>query len=205
MATARRPIIFNANAKDWRIPPSESADAAFAFHQRHFNYEPTKLIALPDIAASIGVKQVYVKSEISRFGLPSFKILGASWGVFRCLATRFSLPLSATLQDIKAALDGSHYTLYAATDGNHGRAVARMASILGMSAEIHVPYGLSLAAIASIESEGAHVVVSQGNYDVAISDADKASQHSYGLLIQDYAFGDYLDIPQVSILNYRPG
>ena len=46
-------------------------------------------------------------------------------------------------------------TLLAATDGNHGRAVAAMARLLGFDARIFVPDDMVAARIAGIESEGA--------------------------------------------------
>jgi diaminopropionate ammonia-lyase len=57
-------------------PPSR---AVFDFHRRLPAYEPALLIDAPQIAAPLGVGRVLVKAENRRLGLPSFKILGASW------------------------------------------------------------------------------------------------------------------------------
>ncbi len=51
-------------------------------------YESTLLIDAPQIAASLGVGRVLVKAENRRLGLPSFKILGASWATYRALVER---------------------------------------------------------------------------------------------------------------------
>jgi diaminopropionate ammonia-lyase len=39
----------------------------------------------PGLADSLGVGKVWVKDESRRMGLPAFKILGASWAVYRAL------------------------------------------------------------------------------------------------------------------------
>ena len=54
-----------------------------------------------------------------------------------------------------------------ATDGNHGRAVAHIAALLGLDAEVLVPAGTVAARIAAIEAEGARVHVVDGDYDAA--------------------------------------
>lgn len=152
---------------------------------------------LDDLAQELGVRAIYLKDEGHRFGLPSFKILGASWGTFRAIASRLALPLDCGLETVKRSLRDSNTTLYAATDGNHGRAVARMGYWLGLPVEIHVPAGMHAATIQLIESEGANVVVSKGNYDDSILEAQAACRTEGGMLIQDFAFGDYQEIPQV--------
>ena len=41
------------------------------------DYKPTPLVELPEVAAACGVKRVLYKDESHRFGLQSFKALGA--------------------------------------------------------------------------------------------------------------------------------
>jgi len=62
--------------------------------------------------------------------MPSFKILGASWAVYRLLVARLApSPRWDTLDDLRAAFAPlGALELVAATDGNHGRAVAHMAT-----------------------------------------------------------------------------
>ncbi|CAL9379362.1 hypothetical protein SUDANB105_01027 [Streptomyces sp. enrichment culture] len=52
-----------------------------------------------------------------------------------------------------------------ATDGNHGRAVARMARLLGLRAHVFVPRSVHPRAVAAIAAEGAQVTEVQGSYD----------------------------------------
>ena len=53
----------------------------------------TPLVEAPQLAAKIGVARVVVKNETSRFDLPSFKILGASWASYVALRERLG-PIS---------------------------------------------------------------------------------------------------------------
>jgi diaminopropionate ammonia-lyase len=123
-------------ARGW-IGPAAPAGVR-EFHRGLPGYAPTPLRELPAIAAELGVGRLLVKDETDRLGLPAFKVLGASWAVHRAL-------VSADRPD----------TLVTATDGNHGRAVARTARLLGLAAHVVVPPGVHPAAVAAIEGEGA--------------------------------------------------
>lgn len=199
----RRPVFFNPAAKSWTAPVTDSPDLAYQFHQQLPQYKRTKLTPLEDLAKELGLRAVHLKDETCRLGLPSFKILGASWGTFRAIAQKLHLPLDSSLDTVKQALSSTSISLYAATDGNHGRAVARMASILGVPAQIHVPGCMHKATIELIKSEGARVVVSDSFYDKAVVDArEAAAQDSTAIVVQDYASGDYVQIPQASIPDF---
>ena len=106
-----------------------------------------------------------MKDESQRLGLPSFKILGASWAVYRLLVGRLGHePEWRDLDELRRALAPlGPLTLVAATDGNHGRAVAHMARLLGYAARIFVPAGTAPARIDAIEGEGAPVTVVDGH------------------------------------------
>lgn len=197
MSKYRRGVYFNDEWRSWNSSPSPSEDQVPRFHRSLPDYEPTPLRKLEDLAKEVGVRAIYLKDEGNRFGLPSFKILGASWGTFRAIASHLNLGLDVHISALRRALKGSDIALYAATDGNHGRAVARMGYWLGLRVEIHVPAIMNTQTIHLIESEGAVVVRSTGTYDDAVLEAQTASSGQGGLLIQDFAFGDYEDIPQV--------
>src|SRR5258708_8877025 len=141
---------------------------AFAFHQKLPGYAPSPLIDAPTIAQMLGVGKVWVKDESSRFGLPAFKLLGASWAVYRALLKQLggtSNPWN-TFDDLRERFAPLNpLTLVAATDGNHGRAVARMAKLLGFAAHILVPPDMALARVEAIKSEGADMTVVHGSYD----------------------------------------
>ena len=123
----------------------------------------------PRLADALGVGKVFVKDESNRLGLPAFKILGASWAVYRALEERVGdegFGDWETIEDLKAKLEPLRpLTLVAATDGNHGRAVARVARLLGLGARIFVPGDMAPARREAIAGEDAEVVVVDGTYD----------------------------------------
>jgi diaminopropionate ammonia-lyase len=85
-------------------------------------------------------------------------------------------------------------TLTTATDGNHGRAVAHMARLLGYAARIFVPAGTVDARIDAIESEGATVTVVDGTYDDAVA-ASAAVAGDRVLVVSDTSWEGYTDVP----------
>ncbi len=114
-AARRRAGVLRVNlnpAYDPGAVPAPSGEA-LAFHRAMDGYEPTPLVALGD--------GVWLKDESNRFGLPAFKVLGASWAVERALRA-----------------DPSIHTLVAASAGNHGRAVAHVAARRGLTRP-HLP------------------------------------------------------------------
>ena len=183
---------------------SRPGSRVHAFHQRLAGYEPTPLREAPELAARCGVGCVLVKDESSRLGLPAFKILGASWATYRVLCDRLGgEPEWTTLDDLAAVVADrlGPLRLVAATDGNHGRAVARMAGLLGLAATIVVPEGTAAARIDSIVSEGAEVVVAPGTYDDAITlSAGMAGDRD--LVISDTSWPGYQDVPRWVIEGY---
>jgi len=185
------------------IPGVEPHRHALDFHRRMPGYQLTPLLDCPDLAAALSVGRVWVKDESSRLGLPSFKMLGASYAAYRELCRLLgSEPEWSDLTDLKAALAPlGPLTLVAATDGNHGRAVARFASLLGYASRIYVPEGTVAARIEAVESEGASVTVLTGDYDHAVrrsaEDAGKGV-----LVISDTSWRGYEQIPAWVIDGY---
>jgi diaminopropionate ammonia-lyase len=171
-------------ARDW-TGPSAPRDA-YAFHRSLPGYAPTPLVPVPAIAAELGVGRVLVKDESSRLGLPAFKVLGASWAcrqvLGRCPGT----------------------TLVTATDGNHGRAVARMAAHFGVEATVFVPGVMLPEAAALIAEEGAQVVWVGGDYDAAVRRAAEfAGARTGRTLVQDTAWDGYEEVPAWIVQGYQ--
>src|SRR6185436_4220910 len=103
----------------------------------------------------------------------------------RMLAARLGEPdLAADLDALRARLGGAP-ALVTATDGNHGRAVARMAALLGLPARVFLPAGAAPARVAAIASEGAVVEEVDGTYDDAVVRAAAVAAEVGGLLLQD--------------------
>jgi len=186
------------------LPP---ACASLAFHRRFPGYEATPLIDVPELAKLLGIKQVLVKNESCRFDLPAFKILGASWAVYRALETRapspgLSLETWSTIEELADRLAPLRpLTLATATDGNHGRAVAHVAALLGFGARIFVPAGTAQARIDAITGEGAAVEVVDGTYEDAVARAAREA-NARCLVISDTSWPGYEEIPHWIVEGY---
>ena len=165
-------------------------------------YAPTALHEVPELAERLGVRQLLVKDEASRLGLPSFKILGASWATLHAVADLLEADVAGlSLQAARGALAGRDVTLVAATDGNHGRGVARMASLLGVASTILVPAGTALARIEAIAAEGARVDVVPGTYDDAVA-ASAALADERSLVVSDTSWPGYSRVPRAVVEGY---
>jgi diaminopropionate ammonia-lyase len=180
--------------------------AVLDFHRRMPAYEATLLIDAPQIAASLGVGRVLVKAENRRLGLPSFKILGASWATYRAVVDHLGYepePWSNINELARRHLDHLRpFALAAATDGNHGRAVAFMARLLGFEARIFVPAGTVAARIEAIERENATVIVVDGDYDAAVARAALEAGDRC-LVISDTSWPGYESTPRRVIEGYH--
>ncbi|KAJ9291816.1 hypothetical protein DTO021C3_717 [Paecilomyces variotii] len=199
---SRRPIHFNPAAAHERYSAARS-DSPRQFHRSLPNYAPTPLVSLPDLATELGVRAVYVKDESNRFTLPSFKVLGASWGCFRAVTSYLGLSSTVDLNEVAKQARDSAITLVAATEGNHGRAVAYMAQLLGITSIIFVPEHMDEKTRSLIAAQGAQVVLVQGDYDRAVQDASRHTENTSGaLLIQDTAFEGYEDVPAWIVEGY---
>jgi diaminopropionate ammonia-lyase len=196
------------STEDWfiRTAAREAVDSsvpasARAFHERLPGYAPTPLVSLPELAAELGVRSVMVKDESSRFGLGAFKVLGASWAIAELIAARTGAPTD--LASLRRASAGSGLRLVTATDGNHGRAVAHMASMVGVAATVFVPGGTTLAAAEVIAAAGADVVRVDADYDSAVAAAARFAADQPGReLVQDTAFDGYEQVPAWIVAGY---
>ncbi|EEP82194.1 predicted protein [Uncinocarpus reesii 1704] len=205
MSSSIHPLYINPNARSCNPQAGSPRPLRIRqFHQSLPSYSPSPLVPLSNLAKSLGVKGIFIKDESSRFGLPSFKILGASWGTFRALVDFLQFPLEAALQELANAAQAKSIKLFAATDGNHGRAVARMAKLLGIHSQIYVPECLGQYTRDLIASEeGCTVIVVDGDYDMAVHTAnEQAKRCPNGILIQDTSFTGYETIPAWIVEGY---
>jgi diaminopropionate ammonia-lyase len=171
------------------LPPREAGARPRDLHRTLPGYEVTPLLRLDALAAEAGLGEIWVKDESLRLGLPSFKILGGAWAVHRLVLQQAGRELARTgIDDLReAAATLGEVTLATATDGNHGRGVARMARLLGFGAVVYVPTGTAAARIEAIESEGAKVVVDPGNYDDAVDRAASEAAANGWFAVADVA------------------
>lgn len=180
---------------DWQPNPRDLAwscsavpPEVLAFHRSLDGYAPTPLVELPLVAELLGVGRAFVKDESSRLGLPAFKVLGVSWAVHRILG--------------RSESGAGRVTFVTATDGNHGRAVARTARLLGHQARVFVPDGVSVQAVAAIEAEDAPVAVVGGSYDDAVAAAAAYASDHGSVLLQDTAWPGYERVPSWIVEGY---
>tara|TARA_R100000935_G_scaffold2074_1_gene6126 strand:+ start:4980 stop:6128 length:1149 start_codon:yes stop_codon:yes gene_type:complete len=148
------------------------------FHKSLENYHPTPILELKELAKSFEVGKIFINDESFRFGLNAFKGLGASYAIQKILEK-----------------DPSIQTFCTATDGNHGRAVAWSAKMLGKAARVYVPKDTTQARIKAIENEGAIVKKIEGNYEETCAVAQKMSEANNWQLVQDAATDNYEEIP----------
>ncbi|HET7304299.1 MAG TPA: pyridoxal-phosphate dependent enzyme [Segeticoccus sp.] len=178
---------------DWFSNPAargwcngEAAPSARAFHSSLPGYAPTPLVEVQTVKDDLGVGRVLVKDESSRLGLPAFKVLGASWACRQVLDRQ----------------PGA--VLVTATDGNHGRAVARMAAHFGTTATVFVPAVMQQGPADLIAAEGAQVVRVDGDYDQAVAAAAEYARADAGrALVQDTAWPGYEDVPAWIVERYQ--
>ena len=189
-----------ADGASW--PPAASAIASF--HHRMPAYAPTLLLDAPGLAARLGVGRVVIKAETRRMGLPSFKILGASWATYRAIVDHLGQepPPWTNINELAASLAHLRpFKLATATDGNHGRAVSFMARLLGFECSIFVPTGMVGARIRAMELEGASVTVVDGDYDDAVARAAETASSSC-LVVSDTSWPGYETIPAQVVEGY---
>ena len=178
-----------------------------AFHTSLPDYIRTPLTPLPRLAQKLGLNALYIKDESSRLGLPSFKILGASWAVYRAVAEAIGMDFQrGSLEDIGKVAKQKGVQIVTCTEGNWGRAVARMAGYLcKLPVTVHVPAYMDERTREKIRSEGEHVQLVQvggrGEYDDAVQlcmdEVQRVEREGdvRTLVILDTSFPGYEKIP----------
>jgi len=147
----------------------------------------TPLRRLPALASRAGVGDILIKDESCRLGLNSFKILGVSYAVGRLMSEG-------------RIAQGT--VLVCATEGNHGRAVARAAHKNGLEARIYMSADAAAARIEAIAQEGAQVVIAKGNYDDAVRLAANDARRNGWMIISDTSWPSYEEIPRLIMVGY---
>lgn len=187
----------NPSAATWKYSGRPANPAVESFHRTLPDYAVTPLIPLPHLAQQLGLGHVLVKDESRRLGLPAFKILGASWAIRNAVSAKCGLSSSASLHELADAAQKAAIELVTCTEGNWGRAVARMAKYLQIKALVFVPDFMTETTRQKIESEGAKVVVVDGDYDVSVARAREEADKG-GMLVMDVSWEGYEEIPEVS-------
>jgi len=179
------------------------------FHKSIDGYKPTPLVSLPKAAKELGLKDIFVKDESHRFGIKAFKAFGASYAIYRFLKSqweeRFGTEIEfneKSFKDPEVLKRLGSFTFCAATDGNHGRAVAWTANKLKQRAIIYMPDNTAQARIDNIESENAEVVLVPGTFDDCVEQCAKDAEKNGWQAISDTAYPGYMEIPKFIMLGY---
>jgi diaminopropionate ammonia-lyase len=178
-----------------------------AFHRSLPGYEPSPLRELPELAAHLGLGAVLVKDESRRCGIKAFKALGASYAIYRFLKkkwhVRYKAPFTPeSFQDAATLAQLGTFTFCAATDGNHGRAVAWTAKMLGQKAVIYMPADSMPSRVENIRGEGAEVVLVPGSFDNCVRRCAADAAANGWQAISDTAYAGYREIPGWILLGY---
>jgi len=166
--------------------PSAYAELA-AYVAAHPELAPTPLVKAKELGRSLGLKNLLLKDETARFDLPAFKVLGAGFAVAQLMARG-----RITRGDL----------LVCASEGNHGRAVARVARLHGLRARVYVGARVAASRADAIALEGAEVVRVDGTYDDAVRRAAADSSAPGTHIISDTAWPGYEEIPRLIMLGY---
>ena len=94
------------------------------------------------------------------------------------------------------------FTFCAATDGNHGRAVAWTARMLNQKAVIYMPKATVKSRINNIKNEGAEVVLIDGTFDDCVKRVDADARANGWIVISDTAYRGYMYYPQYIMAGY---
>ena len=182
------------------------AERTFAFHRSIPGYAPTPLASLSCLAAELGVAGIYVKDESKRLGLNAFKVLGGSHCVARHLAGELGIdPEGLTFDALmtpEAKAVAARTTFVTATDGNHGRGVAWSASAFGAKSVVYMPWGSAQERVDNIRAAGAHVEVTDLNYDDTVGHAKAQAERCGWVLVQDTSWDGYEEVPRRIMEGY---
>lgn len=158
-----------------------------AFFAARPELDPTPLRDLPSLARELGIGQLLAKDESARFGLNAFKLLGA----------RFAIETLIRDGDVRPG-----GMLACASEGNHGRAVARAARGAGCGARVYMAHDASPARVDAIAGEGAEVIKVPGSYDDAVRIMEADANVNGWTIISDTAWPGYERIPRLIMLGY---
>lgn len=154
------------------------------------NYKPSPLVELGQLAREKGVGAIFYKDESTRLGLNSFKALGGAYAVIRSILNaaekELNRPvLNSELLDPAVKDIARNMTFAAATDGNHGLAVAAGARLCGARSIIYVHQAVASQKIQHIVDYGATVSVVDGGYDASVEQMERDAAKNGWVLISD--------------------
>lgn len=186
----------------------QEAEKALSFHKSMPSYQETPLISMKNLAAFLGVKDLWLKDESSRFNLNSFKILGSSYALakFFSQTKKSEQTKSVTFDRLIWGMKNRNdqLTLATASDGNHGCGLAHIAQVCETKAHIFVPAGTSAARVKAMKAQGAEVTITDKNYDETLLIAYEEAKRNGWLLVQDTTINEAVNdkIPSYIMQGY---
>ncbi|WP_374373595.1 diaminopropionate ammonia-lyase [Dongia sp.] len=167
------------------------------------DYRPTPLVPLPGLAKTLGIGRLYYKDESGRFGLGAFKALGGAYAVLRHLQNVLGDEVTAAdLVAGKYRARTSGITVTAATDGNHGKAVAWGARLFGCRAVIYLHQDVSEGRAQAIAAYGAEIRRIADNYDASVRACATDAAENGWQVISDTSWDGYQDVPRHVMHGY---
>ena len=153
----------------------------------HLAQKQTPLQGCPALAEYCGVAEVFIKDERGRYGLGSFKALGAAHAIAREAADSVENDAWAT------ALEGRTYVT--ASAGNHGLSVAAGARVFGARAVIYLAETVPESFAERLRAKGAEVVREGADYEASMVGAERAAEVRGWTLLSDSSWPGYMELP----------
>lgn len=170
-------------------------------------YAPTPLINLTGLAQDLSLAAVFYKDEGPRFGLGSFKALGAAYAALRVLQRQIAAGLGrpvtfAEIRDGGLKHEAARITLASATDGNHGRSLAWGCQRFGAPCRIYIHAEVSEGRAEAMRAFGADVIRIDGDYDASVDLCRAEAEANGWFVVSDTSWPGYSDPPRDVMSGY---
>ncbi len=184
---------------------AEVAKTVRRFHQGIKDYKTTPLLSLGQLAQQLNVRGIYIKDESRVLSLDSFKVLGASYAIFKLLCKVLNLnEKTASFADLKR-IPRDEFTFVTATDGNFGKAVAWVGQQVRQRTVVYLPHHIIMSRTNAIQMFGATVLEPEGedkSYDGAIRELSAYLGKDNYLVISDTSWAGYEEVPMNVMQGY---
>ncbi len=172
---------------DSNIPfPSTDVEKPAGLLKRCPVFAPTPLQSSPALAQECAVAGLYVKDERDRFGLGSFKALGAAY-VIACDAQE-----TGSNQQNNCLAGVTYVT---ASAGNHGLSVASGALVFGAKAVVYIAETVPESFARRLRDKNAIVIRHGKDYQQSMEGAVVAASDNNWRLLSDTSWPGYFDVP----------
>lgn len=167
----------------------------------------TPLIVSNELAGTFNIANLYLKAEVDRMGLGSFKAVGGGFAVAELILRNARATLGddigyKNLTDPQVRAIAEKMTFVCASAGNHGMAVANGAAHFGAKAVIFVAETVPKPFINRLEKIGAEVRVSGKDYEQSMANALQLAEQNDWILLADSSWPGYMDIPGLVMQGY---